>query len=207
MAELIDLTRRFQHMENLIASQPLEWRRGDWLTGRPMMCTRGESERFEAHRLEAHLAEGHKHIGFVPSHFKLDNGYYFTVMGLFQHRAEEAMMRRVYYLAGLMESVTNAPSPILRTDLLRRVYQSIMEEREHLGVLWRGQVSHFLLPLHADYYNLNLFYHHIGCAQSLKDLYAEIRTQTDTQFDILAKNYVFYLPGSFLNQTLTPKSH
>jgi hypothetical protein len=205
MAELIDLTKKLPHLENLLALKPLEWRRGDWLTGHAMLCTREESKRFEAHRAEAYRVKGHKHIGFVPNHFKLDDGYYYTVLGLFRHRDDEAMMRRVYYLAGLMEGVTNAPSPILRTDLLRRVYQSIMEERERLEVVWRGQVRHFLLPLHVDRYNPNLFYHHIVGAESLKDLYEKIRIETDIQFDILVKHYVFYLPESFLNQVFTPK--
>ena len=202
MAELIDLTRKFQNLENLIAAKPLEWRRGDWLTGHAMICTREESKRFEAHRLEAYQVEGHKHIGFVPNHFKLDDGYHYTVMGLFHHRDDEAMMRRVYYLAGLMECVTNVPSPILRTDLLRRVYQSIMEERERLRVVWRGHVRHFLLPLHTEFYNPNRFHHHLVSAQSLKDLYQAIQGETDTQFDLLVERYVFYLPESFLNRAL-----
>jgi hypothetical protein len=203
MAELIDLTRRFQGRENLITPKPLEWRRGDWLTGHALLCTRRESERFEAHRLEACQVEGHRHIGFVPNHFRLDEGYYYTVLGLFRHRGDEATMRRVYYLAGLMESVTNAPSPILRTDLLRRVYQSILEERNSLKVIWRGHVRHFLLPLHTEHYNSNIFYHHVVGAESLKDLYQEIRTETDTQFDILAQHYVFYVPEAFLNAGFT----
>lgn len=200
MAELIDLTERFQHLDNLIALQPLEWRRADWFTGYVMMCTREEARRFEAHRREASQVKGHKHIGTVPNHFRLDGGYHFTVMGLFRHRDDEARMRRVYYLAGLMEAVTNAPSAILRTDLLRRVYQSIMEERERLGVVWRGHIRHFLLPLHPDFYNPNLLIHRIGSAESLKELYQKIRTETDAQFDILAQRYVFYLPESLLPQ-------
>jgi len=200
MAELIDLTKKFRDLDNLLALQPLEWRRADWLTGYVMMCTREESKRFEAHRLEAYRVKGHKHIGTVPNHFKLDGGYHFTVMGLFNHRDDEAMMRRVYYLAGLMEAVTNAPSAILRTDLLRRVYQTIMEERERLGVVWRGHIRHFLLPLHPDFHNSNLLFHQIGSAESLKDLYQRIRVETDAQFDILARRYVFYLPESLLTQ-------
>ena len=198
MAELIDLTQRLPNLDNLIVPAPLEWRRADWLTGFVMQCTREESKRFEVHRLEAYRVEGHKHIGTVPNHFRLDGGYHFTVMGLFHHREDEAAMRQVYYLAGLMEAVTNAPSAILRTDLLRRVYQTIMEERERLGVIWRGHVRNFLLPLHADHYNSNLLFHRIGSAESLKDLYQQIQAETDAQFKILAQCYVFYLPERFL---------
>jgi hypothetical protein len=205
MAELIDLTPKARTLNNLISSQPLEWRRGDWLTGCTLMCTREESSRFEAKRLEAYQVLGHKHIAFVPNHFKLDSGYHYTVMGLFRHRDDEATMRRVYYLAGLMECVTNASSPILRTDLLRRVYKSILEERERLGVMWRGNAAHFLLPLHTEYYNANLFYHHIVSAESLKDLYQKLQSEIDTQFDILAQHYVFYLPGTSIDKSLTQK--
>lgn len=200
MAELIDLTRRFPPQDNLLALEPLEWRRAEWLTGYVMLCTREESRRFEAHRQEACRVKGHQHIGSVPNHFKLDEGYHYTAMGLFRHRREEALMRRVYYLAGLMEAVTNAPSAILRTDLLRRVYQTIMEERERLGVVWRGHVRHFLLPLHPDYCNANLLFHRIDGAASLKELFQIIQAETDAQFDILARHYVFYLPERFLAQ-------
>lgn len=201
MAELIDLTKRFPPEDNLLTLEPLEWRRAEWLTGYVMLCTREESRRFEAHRREACRVKGHQHIGSVPNHFKLDEGYHYTAMGLFRHRRDEALMRRVYYLAGLMEAVTNAPSAILRTDLLRRVYQTIMEERERLGVVWRGHVRHFLLPLHPDYLNANLLFQRIGGAASLKELFQIIQAETDAQFDILARHYVFYVPERFLAQT------
>jgi len=205
MADVIDLSQRFPpHEDNLIVLEPLEWRRADWLTGYILLCTRTESERFEAHRLEACRVKGHQHIASVPNHFRLDEGYHFTAMGLFHHRHDEVAVRRVYYLAGLMEAVTNAPSSILRTDLLRRVYQAILEERERLGVLWRGQVRHFLLPLHPGYYNPTLFFHRIGSAESLKDLFQVIQAETNAQLDILARFYVFYLPERMLAQAFPP---
>jgi hypothetical protein len=98
-----------------------------------------------------------------------------------------------------MECVTNAPSHILRTDLLRRFYKSILEEREGLGMVWRGSVRHFLLPLHPEHHNPNLFFHRIAGAASLKELYDAIRSETDTQFDVLSRLYVFYLPENFVS--------
>lgn len=204
MADVIDMTRRFQNLENLIARRPLEWRRGDWQAGYALMCTREESARFESHRQEALQVKGHRHIGCVPNHLKLDGGYHYTVLGLFRHRDDEAMMRRVYLLAGLMECVTGASSPILRTDLLRRIYKSILEERERLQILWRGNARHFLLPLYASHYNPNLFFHRIASAETLKDLYESIQAETDRQFDILSQFYVFYLPDMFPIPTLSP---
>jgi hypothetical protein len=197
MAEIIDLKDRRREKDNLIIAQPLEFRRGDWLTGYAMLCTRQESARYEAHRREAFQHPGHQHIGFVPNHFTLSEGYHYTVQGLFQHRQDEALMRRVYRLAGLMECITNASSPVLRTDILRRFYQSIVEERKALKVFWRGTVPKFLLPLHPEWYNPNLFFHRATNALTLKELYEVIGEETNTQFDILSRSYVFYLPHTF----------
>lgn len=201
MADIIDLTQRLRKTDNLVSSAPLEFRRGDWNTGHVLMCTRNESVRYEAHREEAFQKPGHQHLGFVPNHFTLDGGYHYTFVGLFRHRDSEAQMRRVYRLAGLMECVTNAPSPVLRTDLLRRFYQSIIEERDALGIVWRGNVLHFLLPLHPEHRNPNLFLHQILNAESLKDLYSAIESETNLQFDILAKHYVFYLPETLIGRS------
>ena len=201
MADVIDLTPRLPGQDNLIASRPLEFRRGDWKHGSTMMCTRGESARFEEHRAKALAAEGHRHIAFVPNHLALDNGSLCTLQGLFRHRDGESRMRRVYNLAGLMECVTNATSPILRTDLLRRFYQAITEEREALQVAWRGRIGHFLLPLYPEHYNPHLFLHSIAGAASLKELFEVIRRETDAQFDILSRYYVFYLPEEFISRS------
>lgn len=195
MADVIDLSRRF-HKDNLITSKPLEFRQDEREIGHAMMCLRSESARFEAHRQEA-LRAGHNHIAFVPNHFMLDSGYHYTVVGLFRFRNEEPMMQRVYRLAGLMECATRAPSAILRSDLLRRFYQKIMEEREELNVVWRGNVRHFLLPLHPELRNPNLLLHNVEKAETLKDLFLAISEETDLQFDLLRSHYVFYLPRSF----------
>lgn len=197
VADIIDITGRRRSIDNLITSAPLEFRRGDWRTGYAMMCTRQESERYEVYRSEALRHPGHPHIARVPNHITMDGGYHYTVLGLFRHREDETLMRRVYRLAGLMECVTNASSPILRTDLLRRFYKTILEEREELQVTWRGNVRHFLLPLHPDYYNPNLFLHNIARAESLKDLYTAVESETDKQFEVLSRSYTFYLPESF----------
>jgi hypothetical protein len=197
MAEIITLKNHRPNKGNLIAASPLEFRRGDWHGGYTMLCTREESQRYEAHRLEAFKDAEHPHISFVPNHFTLSEGYHYTVQGLFLHRDDEHSMRRVYRLAGLMECITNIPSPILRTDVLRRFYQSILEERKALGVLWRGSIPQFLLPLHSDFYHSNMFRHCILKAETLKELYKAIEEETDDQFEILSRFYVFYVPKNF----------
>ncbi|MCE5243832.1 MAG: hypothetical protein ABFD98_13680 [Syntrophobacteraceae bacterium] len=198
MADVIDLTSRLPGANNLITSHPLEFRRGDWQHGQPLLCTRMESARFEEHRAGALAAPGHRHIAFVPNHLSLDEGSRCTLLGLFRHRNDEGRMRRVYHLAGLMECVTNATSPVLRTDLLRRLYQEITEEREALQVAWRGRVDHFLLPLFPEHYNPNLFQHRISRAETLKELFDAVRGETDAQFNALSRFYVLYLPDDFI---------
>jgi hypothetical protein len=103
-------------------------------------------------------------------------------------------MRRVYRLAGLMECVVNAPSAVLRSDLLRRFYQSIVAEREALNVVWRGDVAHFFLPLGTDLYPPVRFLNEVARARSLKDLYDIIASEAKVQFDLLVRHYVIYLP-------------
>lgn len=196
MADIIDITGHRRSRDNLIAAHPLEFRRGDWHSGYAMLCTKGESARYEAHRSDVLGAPGHQHLAFVPNHFTLDDGCHYTTIGLFRYRNDESMMRRVYRLAGWMECVTNAPSPILRTDLLRRFYKSILEERDALNLVWRGNVRFFLLPLQAAHSNPNMFLHRISLAVSLKDLYEAIESETNAQFDALSHHYVFYMPES-----------
>ena len=197
MGDIIDIGRnKFRSHDNLIVGKPLELRVGDWRTGYVLMCTRNESQKYEEHRAEALRQENHRHIGLVPNHFTLDDGCHYTMLGLYRHRSDEALMRRVYRLAGLMECVTGASSPVLRTDLLRRFYKTILDEREALNLTWRGSVSHFLFPFHPELRNPNLFLHAVSAAETLKDLYDAVERETETQFNILADSYVFYLPES-----------
>lgn len=200
MADIIDLKDRTGGRgDNLIVRAPLEFRRGEWRSGFVMMCTREESARFEAHREEALRSEGHRHIAFVPEHVSLDGGLHFTVTALYRYRDDEPSMRRVYRLAAMMECVTKAPSSILRTDLLRRFYKTITDERDELHVIWRGNVRDFLLPLHAAWYESGRFQERIARADSLKDLFDAIREESDAQFDVLSLHYVFYMPEAFVS--------
>jgi hypothetical protein len=57
-------------------------------------------------------------------------------------------------------------------------------------------VRFFLLPLHATHCNPNMFLHRVSLAESLKDLYEAIESETSAQFDALSQHYVFYMPDS-----------
>lgn len=190
--------------DNLIVEEPLEFRRAEWSRGSAILCLRREAERFEAHRREALSRPGHQHIRFVPNHFALTGGCHYTLAGLLKHRENEPGMRRVYRLAGYMECVTGARSPVLRTDLLRRFHEEILREREELGVVWRGGHERFLFPLHSDLYNPNRFLHRVEGAETLQDLFEAVVAETDEQFLILSKYYTFYIP---LNMFAGEASH
>jgi len=198
MADIIDLSSRFKPGHNLIAMSPLEFRKGEWLSGSAILCTREESAKLEAQRRKA--TPDRPPITLVPNHITLDGGYHYTCLWLFRFREDEKRMRRFYRLAGLMECVTKAPSPVLRTDLVRRFFKIINEERGKLNVSWRGNVRNFLLPLHAEHYEPGAFTGSISSAQSLKDLLSGIERETNFQFDILAERYVFYVPETFLSR-------
>jgi hypothetical protein len=196
MADIIDLSSRFKPGNNLIAVSPLEFRKSEWLSGNAILCTREESARLEAQRRKS--TPERPSIRIVPNHVVLDGGYHYTCLYLFRFRDDEKHMRRVYRLAGLMECATKAPSPVLRTDLVRRFFKIIKEECEDLNVSWKGNVRDFLLPLDAEHYAPGGFIDAAGSAPSLKELLDVIEKETDFQFDILAGNYVFYVPETFL---------
>lgn len=198
MADIIDLSSRFKPGHNLIAMSPLEFRKGQWLSGTAILCTREESAKLESQRKKA--TPDRPLMTLVPNHRTLDGGYHYTCLWLFRFREDETRMRRLYRLAGLMECVTKAPSPVLRTDLVRRFFKIINEEREKLNVSWRGNVRSFLLPLRIEHYDQGVFLAAMSAAPSLKELLGGIERETDSQFDILAKHYVFYVPPAFLSR-------
>jgi len=193
MADILSFEPRGDFPHNIITSEPIQFRWADWQTGHAIQCTVSEAEKFEEHRKKV-IRAGHKHISFIPNHFSLFNGYHHTILGLFQYRDERKKALEVYHLAGLMECVVNGHSPILRTDLLRNIYKKIVSLRKELGVVWRGRVHHFLLPLHPEFYGPNLFLCRVNATQTLKDLYEAIFAETEKQFAIIQESYVFYLP-------------
>jgi hypothetical protein len=197
MGDVIRFERGGEGRENLIVDRPIAFRRGDWAAGEALLCLREESRNYEAHRAEAPARPGHRHIRSLPNAFKLGGGCHYTALGLYRHRENEAAMRRVYRLAGCMECVTGVPTPVLRTDLLRRFYDFILSEREALQVAWRGSVDRYLLPLHRCHYSHETFFNRAAAAPSLKDLFQTIEAETGRQFDLLAAHYVIYVPESF----------
>ncbi len=199
MAKIIDFEEGRKVDDNLICRKPLQFRRGDWQQGQILQCLRSEAEKYQRHRREA-LANGHKHIRFVPEHFSLAGGCEYTAMGLYRWRESEEDAREFYRLAGLMECVMNSTSPLLRTDLLRSLYKTILELRQRLNFSWKGDSNQFLLPLHPHFYRRSHFFDEILQADTVKALYATVDLETAVQFDLLANEYVFYLPKRMVDE-------
>ncbi len=197
MAEVIDIHEKVRLPGNRISSETFEFRWADWQAGNPIQCTIGEAEKYEKHRIEA-IRNGHQHISFVPSHFSLTGGYFYTIRGIFVYRNDEAKAINVYLLAGLMECIVNSTAPILRTDLLRSVYKKILSLKDTLKVAWQGNINHFLLPLHPDFYNPGRFLSVVNACETLNDLYETIKIETREQYEIIKSTYVFYLPKNTL---------
>ncbi len=196
MAELIDFLER-KKASSLICARPVEFRWGEWASGPAWLCARSESAKFEAHRLESRRLFGHSHLQWLPNHVKLDGGSHYTVQALFRYRNDEDAMRRVYRLAGLMECVTRGVSPVLRSDLLRRIYEAIMAERKALQVVWRGSVDRFLLPLYLHHGVVERLLTLLKPLESLQELFSVIEHETAIQFDLLSTHYVIYVPLAF----------
>ncbi len=197
MAEIIDFRKKNGLPSNIISSSTFHFRWADWDSGSPIQCTIKEAEKYEKHRIET-IQKGHQHISFVPNHFTLTGGYYYTVRGIFTYRDDEPKALEVYLLAGLMECVVNSTAPILRTDLLRSVYNKILSLKDSLKIRWQGNINHFLLPIHPGFYGPGLFLSKLNTCQTLNDLYKTIKMETRKQYDIVKAQYVFYLPRNIL---------
>lgn len=196
MGQVIDFGEK-KKTSTLVTARPVEFRWGEWASGAAWLCARSESQKFEAHRLEARRFSGHSHIQWLPNHVKLDGGCHYTARALFRHRNDEGAMRRIYRLAGMMECVTRGVSPVLRSDLLRRIYDAILEERKVLQVVWRGSADRFLLPLYLHHSVVERLLARLVTLESLKELFAVIDQETGIQFDLLASDYVIYVPMAF----------
>ena len=196
-ARVLGFPAKQDPLDNVVTSRPLELRRAGWEAGNAILCLREESRKFEDHRREALADPAHRHIRYVPNHIPLTGPYHYTLMALLRFLDDEDGMTRVYRLAGCMECIMNVAAPVLRTDLVRRFHEHILEEQRALGASWRGGHRRFLFPLHSHLVNPNTFELRTASAGSLKELYDAIHGETDEQFLVLSKFYTIYLPGRF----------
>lgn len=179
--------------DHIICQKPLRLRWGDWQTPHVIQVHVGSAAVYEDQRAED-LAAGRPLGHQMPAHFTLDGGMNETALALLRHRASEESLRQVSYLAGLMECLTNIPCAILRTDLIRRVYQEAQQLIREYNLNWRGRVGHFLLPVMEDAQDPKRLEKAVRDIDSLKDFFSTVRLITDQRHDALAKDFVFYFP-------------
>jgi hypothetical protein len=203
----------------LITFKPLFFRRASWDLSNPAQVSRTEAEAFEKRRVEA-MGKG-RPVGFTPSYLELKGSLSQTLTALFRSRDDESRMRQIYFLAGLMEVATGLSHHILRSDLIRRVFSEIQHLANKLGVQWLSSNQGFLLPvyfseehspeswsnsieiplprsgLQLEDVSKSRLKQALSQTQTLKDLISALRNETDAQFDLLSRFFVFYLPHSW----------
>jgi hypothetical protein len=143
------------------------------------------------------LAKGQDPSGQMPAHFSLEDSLADTAMALLRHRGDAARLEEVTYLSLLMEALVNTPCPILRTDLIRRVYQEVDTLSQRLGLRWRGRAQSFMLPLNEDAMRPRALEQGLAQVDNLRDFFNFLRETASARHTMLAKNYVLYYPRNF----------
>ena len=189
---------RSEPPDNNIALKPIRFRRAEWATDTPIQCGLHQAAEFEHHRQEV-WRPGHGHIQKLPAHIAVTGGAGVTLRHLFKRRSDAEAMRQVYFLAALMETIINLACPILRTDLIRNVYQRIHDLSAEYGVQWHGHSSSFLLALPPNVYPPNLMSQALAEVENLQVFYDTIRREADAQFDLIARHFIFYVPPVWLS--------
>ena len=180
--------------DNLIISKPWEFRRADWYSRHFIQMLRSQSTIFENHRKEIY-EKGFKGIWHLPPHLVLKNGAAHTIQHLYGFRFNESKMRETYYLAGLIDGMINQVNPLLRTDLVRDLFNKIMTLKKILCVNWYGQIDQVLLPIDPQFFNHVQYRASLSKAMSMKEFYDLIREGMDKMFEIFSCQYIFFTPG------------
>jgi hypothetical protein len=195
MGKLVRLkSKTVQPPETLISRKPWEFRRADWETAHFIQMRKSRSRQLERRRTGV-CAREKQEAWRLPPHYILDGGVAYTIRALFAHRDNETRMRDVYYLAGLMDCLINQVNPVLRTDLLRDMYNQVYFLKSRLNINWYGPLDKVLLPLNAQCFPQEKYRTSLYGAVTLKDLYRAIRRGTYEMFDIISHEYVIYCPS------------
>lgn len=178
--------------DNRIALKPWEFRVADWESRNFIQMLKSQSAKLEAHRKDA-FSRGQS-LSQLPPHFVLAGSMAYTIQGIFSYRANEAKMREVYYLAGLIDCMINRVNPLLRTDVIQDIYKKVMTLKTLLNMTWYTSFDQVLLPVESHLFNEFEYRSRISRADSSPGLYRLIREGTDEMFDILGLEYTFYTP-------------
>jgi len=189
MGKLLQFKKGDGPQNNLITAHPMEFRRARWSSTNFIQMRRALSERYEK-EFESKL-----HNATIPPHFVLNMGLEYTISALFYYRNSPETMKEVYFLAGMVDLLINKVCPILRTDLIRRLYNKVFELKNRLNIFWAGPINQVLLPIEPHLYDESRYRASLHELKNLKDLYSFLMEESQEMFIILCKEYVFYCPN------------
>jgi hypothetical protein len=189
MGKLLQFKKGDASQDNLITAHPMEFRRARWSSTNFIQMRKSLSERYEK-EFDSKLQNT-----TIPPHFVLNMGLEYTISALFYYRNSPEVMKEVYFLAGMVDLLINKVCPILRTDLIRGLYNKVFELRNKLNIFWVGPINQVLLPIEPDLYDESRYRASLHGLKNLKDLYAFLMEESQEMFLILCKEYVFYCPN------------
>ena len=179
--------------DNVITLKPWEFRGADWESRYFIQMLKSQSAKLETHRKQVY--DKGLRVSQLPPHFPLRGSMAYTIQGIFSYRTNEAKMREVYYLAGLIDCMINRVAPLLRTDVIKDLYKKVITLKAFLNMPWYRSFDQVLFPLDSRFFNECEYRNRISAATSAQELYRLIREETDEMFDILALEYTFYTPA------------
>jgi hypothetical protein len=179
--------------DNVITLKPWEFRGAGWESRHFVQMLKSQSAKLEKHRKQAY--EKGSRVSQMPPYFVLRGSMAYTVQGIYSYRTNEAKMREVYYLAGLIDCMINRVTPLLRTHVIKDIYRKVMTLKALLNMTWYSSFDQVLFPLDSQFFNEYEYRNKISEASSAQELYRLIREGTDEMFDILALEYTFYTPA------------
>ncbi len=179
--------------DHIISQAPFRLRWGDWRTTRIIQVHVAAAAVYEDQRQEC-LEQGRDPSAHMPVHFSLEDSLHLTALALLRHRQDAQALQDVTYLSLLMEALINTPCAILRTDLIRRVYQEVEAYSQRLSLRWQGRGSQFMLPLNQDAQDANKLARVLGPLDNLQEFFAALKGLAQERHTALATGYVFYYP-------------
>jgi hypothetical protein len=195
MAKIINLMERLgKESSNLITSKPWEFRHASWRNPHFIQMLKIQSIQLERQRKAIGQGDDLQSTDLV-GHVILKKGLAHTIQGLYLSRHNEETMRKIYYLAGLIDCMINQVNALLRTDYIFDIYQKVTTLKKILNVHWYGEMDHVLFPLDQSYFDFRQYREGLKNTKTMKDLYSQIQKGTNTMFDILSSEYTFYTPG------------
>ena len=138
--------------------------------------------------------EKKRHFSLCP-HLVLKDSVANTIHGIYNYRNNAEKMRELYYLASLIDCMINQINPLLRTDLIKSMYNKITTLKGILNINWYGRMNEVILPIEPDLFNYRDYKTGLAGAGTMNELYKLIRKGSDKMFEILSSEYIFFVPG------------